>query len=90
MAENALPRYTNVLFKCCCTFPAAPLRFEAFIREVFLFRGHLVSFWFINVSLGAIGTMEESFVGLFYCEYSILDRPFLTKRRLHEVHLPGL
>jgi hypothetical protein len=62
--------HQKILFKCCCTAPATPVIYEAFIREAFPFPGHLVGFWCFNVSLGAIGTMEESCVGHFFCEYS--------------------
>jgi hypothetical protein len=43
-----------------CSVLAASLKFEAFIREILLFQGHLAGFWSINVSFRAKGKREEA------------------------------
>ncbi len=45
---------------------ACVVPYEAFIREAFLFKRHLMGLWCVNVSLGAKGRRGESYVGLFY------------------------
>ncbi len=50
-------RYTNdqyiIHIVVQCTIPAAPLVFEAFVKDPFPFQRHLEGFWRNNVSLGA-------------------------------------
>jgi hypothetical protein len=41
---------------CWGNVSAAPLNFEAFIKEAILFQRHLAGFWCISVSPGAEGT----------------------------------